>query len=174
VVAVIAFFALTGDSAPDSSPRSPLNRVGLVPVAQSATSSQAPAPVLVTSRRQRAEPVIRRLLVVSPPPATGAGRAEGEASAHRLFNLSMALSGLRCLIGYVVLPIVTPALGAAARVGPMIGVPIAVVALAFDVMAVRRFWAADHRWRWGISLIYVVVMSLVLALLVGDIVHLAS
>jgi hypothetical protein len=116
---------------------------------------------------------VRRLLLVRP--STGEqGRASGEAAAHRLFNVSIAVSGLRCLLGYVVLPIVTPAIGAAARVGPMIGIPIASVALVFDVMAVRRFWAAEHPWRWGISLLYVVVMSLVLALLVGDIVHLAS
>ena len=100
--------------------------------------------------------------------------ASADASAHRLFNLSMALSGLRCILGYVVLPIVTPALGAAARVGPVVGIPIAVVALVFDVMAVRRFWAANHPWRWRVSLVYAVVMALVLALLVGDIVHLAS
>lgn len=105
------------------------------------------------------------------PEATS--RAQGEAAAQRLFNVSIALSGLRCLLGYVVLPIVTPALGAAARVGPVIGIPVAVVALVFDVKAVRRFWIADHRWRWGISAIYVVVMSMVLALLIGDIVHLA-
>ncbi|HMK62440.1 MAG TPA: hypothetical protein VK386_02380 [Acidimicrobiales bacterium] len=123
------------------------------------------------TRLARAEPVVRRLLVV-PDPELRPGR-QAEEAAHRLFNLSMALSGLRCLLGYVVLPIVTPALGAAARVGPMVGIPIAVVALCFDVMAVRRFWTANHRWRWGISLVYLVVMSLVAALLVGDIVHLA-
>lgn len=118
--------------------------------------------------------MVRRLLVVpDPQPYTAPARRRADTSAHRLFNLSMALSGLRCLLGYVVLPIVTPALGAAARVGPMIGIPIAVVALVFDVAAVRRFWVADHPWRWTVSLVYVVVMSLVLALLVRDIVHLA-
>ena len=134
-----------------------------------APSPPAPAP----PRRWRAEPVVRRLLVVPEPTATTTGHG-GEAAAQRLFNVSMALSGLRCLLSYVVFPIVTPALGVAAKVGPAVGIPIAVVALVFDVMAVRRFWAADHRWRWGITLVYLVVMSLVVALLVGDIVHLAT
>jgi len=143
-------------------------------VTETATRAETPAAALA-SRRARMEPMVRRLLVVpDPQPATVAAGRRADASAHRLFNVSMALSGLRCLLGYVVLPIVTPALGAAARVGPMIGIPIAVVALGFDVMAVRRFWVADHRWRWSVSLVYVVVMSLVLALLVGDIVHLAG
>jgi hypothetical protein len=130
------------------------------------------------ARFSRAEPVVRRLLLVPPcPDAKGVAsrnRRSQDAAAHRLFNFSIALSGLRCLLGYVVVPIVTPLVGAAAKVAPMVGIPIAVVALTFDVMAVRRFWAADHRWRWGITAVYVVVMSLVLALLVGDIVHLAS
>ena len=121
----------------------------------------------------RAEPVIRRLLLVPErPPAASCGAA-GETAAHRMFNLSIALSGLRCLLGYVVLPVITPALGAAAQVGPVIGIPIGSVALVFDVMAVRRFWVANHRWRWGISGIYVAVMAMVLVLLVRDAVHLA-
>jgi len=126
-----------------------------------------------SARLERAEPMVRRLLLVPEKgKATGAA-AVSEASAQRLFNVSMALSGLRCLLSYVVLPVVTPALGAAARVGPAIGVPIAIVALVFDVMAVRRFWAANHRWRWGISAVYVAVMAMVLGLLISDAVHLA-
>lgn len=144
-------------------------------VAQTATPEQAPAAPLAPPRRSRMEPVVRRLLVVADPqPASAPARRRADASAQRLFNVSMGLSGLRCVLSYIVLPIVTPALGAAARVGPAIGIPIAIVALVFDVMAVRRFWAADHPWRWSVSLVYVVVMSLVLALLVGDIVHLAG
>lgn len=141
---------------------------------QGAASTELPAPALAPSRRQRAEPVVRRLLVLPDPSPSRGVRAGEEAAAQRLFNVSMVLSGLRCLLSYVVLPVVTPALGVAARVGPIIGVPIAVVALVFDVMAVRRFWAADHRWRWGISLVYLVVMGMVMGLLVADVVHLAS
>jgi hypothetical protein len=128
------------------------------------------------TRLERAEPVVRRLLLVpEKQPQTQGGQASSarETAAHRMFNVSIALSGLRCLLGYVILPVVTPVFGAAARVGPVIGIPIAVVALVFDVIAVRRFWVASHRWRWGISAIYVVVMAMVLALLIGDAVHLA-
>jgi len=125
------------------------------------------------ARLERAEPVVRRLLLVPEQRPDSKAAADGEAAAHRMFNVSIALSGLRCLLSYVVLPVVTPALGAAARVGPAIGLPIAVVALVFDVVALRRFWVANHRWRWAISGIYAVVMVLVLALGVQDAVHLA-
>jgi len=119
----------------------------------------------------RAEPVVRRLLLVPPRQPRPARR--DEAAAHRLFNVSIAVSGLRCLLAYVVFPIVGPALDGAAGWGPAIGIPIGVVALVFDVVAVRRFWVADHRWRWGITAIYLAVIALVLTLLVRDLIHVA-
>ena len=121
----------------------------------------------------RAEPVVRRLLFVPTTPAQRGSRA-GDAVAHRWFNLSMAVSGLRCLLAYIVLPIVGPAFDGAAGLSPAIGIPVGVVALVFDVIAVRRFWTANHRWRWGITAIYVAVVALVLSLLVRDFMHLAS
>jgi hypothetical protein len=117
--------------------------------------------------RPAAEILIRRVLLVPE-----GGPSVGEDSAHRIFSTSILLSALRCLLSYVILPVLTPALGAAAGVGPVIGMPIAVVALVFDVRGIRRFWLADHPWRWAISALYLVVMILVGGLLVGDIRHL--
>ena len=117
--------------------------------------------------RPRAEVAIRRVLFVPEGQVSA-----GERSAHRIFNVSITISALRCLLSYVVFPIVTPLLGAAAKVGPAIGLPIAVVALVFDVMGIRRFWMADHRLKWVMTGIYAVVMALVTALLIIDIVDL--
>ena len=111
---------------------------------------------------------MRRLLCVPEGPAPCR-----EDAANRLFSASIALSGLRCLLSYVVFPILLPAIGAAAAVGPAIGLPVGIVALIFDVRGMRRFWLADHRYRWWITGIYAVVMALVTALVVIDIVHLA-
>jgi hypothetical protein len=122
----------------------------------------------VSQPQPRADVVMRRLLFVPEGPAT-----VGEASAHKIFNVSMALSALRCLLSYVVFPIVTPLLGAAANVGPAIGIPIALLALFFDVLGIRRFWMAGHRWRWAMTAIYILVMGLVTSLLVGDIIKLS-
>jgi hypothetical protein len=63
-------------------------------------------------------------------------------------------------------------LGAAAGAGPAIGLPIGLVALVFDVRGIRRFWLANHRWRWPITGLYSVVIVLVMALVISDIVHL--
>jgi hypothetical protein len=93
--------------------------------------------------------------------------------AHRLFSISMVLSGLRCILSYVLLPFILPAIGAAAGVGPLVGIPVGVIALVFDVKGLRRFWLANHRWRWPVSFIYIAVMGLVMALIAIDAAHLA-
>ncbi len=110
---------------------------------------------------------MRRLLRIPDGPAS-----VDEAAAHRIFSASILLSALRCLLSYIVFPIVTPLLGAAAGVGPAIGLPNGNAALVFDVRGIRRFWQANHRWRWPITALYGVVMVLVTVLVIGDIVDL--
>lgn len=121
-----------------------------------------------TPMRSLADESMRRLLRVPDGPP----RAD-EAAANRIFSASILLSALRCLLSYVVFPIVLPAVGLATAVGPAIGIPVGVLALVFDVRGIRRFWLADHRWRWPITALYVVVMVLVTSLVVVDTVHLA-
>ncbi len=96
--------------------------------------------------------------------------SQQEERAQRLFSIAMVISGLRCILSYVVVPFVLPALGlgVTAGVGPAIGIPVGLVALFFDVRGVRRFWIAGHKWRWQMTAIYVSVMALVAYLVVGD------
>lgn len=93
--------------------------------------------------------------------------------AQRLFSVSIVISGIRCLLSYIVLPFLGPAIGAAAGVEPYFGIPISVIAIVFDVRGMRRFWAADHRYRWEMTYLYLGVITLVTALLVIDAVRLA-
>ncbi len=125
-----------------------------------------PAGVLdASATRPPADRVMRRVLRVPDRRP-----AASEDSAHRLFSVSIILSALRCLLTYIVLPILTPVLGAATSVGPAVGIPLAVVALVFDVRGIRRFWLADHRWRWGMTAIYALVMAFVLVLLIQNLI----
>lgn len=117
--------------------------------------------------RPPGERFVRRCLFVRNAPRRSAG------DAQRLFSISMMISGLRCLLSYIVLPFVAPAVGAATGIEPYLGIPISIVALVFDVRGLRRFWIADHRYRWHMTVIYLAVMGLVTALLVGDISRLA-
>ncbi len=93
-----------------------------------------------------------------------------EAETHRIFSASIFLSALRCLVSYIVLPVLLPAIGVARGVGPAIGIPIGLLALTFDYLGIRRFWLADHRQRWAFSALYAVVGGMVLILLIVDIV----
>jgi len=94
-----------------------------------------------------------------------------ESETHRIFSTSIFLSALRCLLSYIVLPIVLPAVGAASSVGPAIGIPVGLLALVFDYKGIRRFWLANHHQRWAFSALYAVVGGMVLALVVIDLVH---
>lgn len=110
---------------------------------------------------------MERLLAVPEGPPT-----VDEDAAHRIFSVSIFLSALRCLLSYVVFPVLAPLFGMATGVTAAIGIPIAVLALVFDALGIRRFWLARHRWRWPMTGVYVAVMALVVTLLVGDISHL--
>jgi hypothetical protein len=95
-----------------------------------------------------------------------------ESETHRIFGVSILLSATRCLLSYIVFPLVLPFLGLAKGVGPWIGIPIGVLALTFDVLGIRRFWLADHHQRWLFSAIYAVVGTMVLTLVIIDILDL--
>jgi hypothetical protein len=97
-----------------------------------------------------------------------------ESDTHRIFGASILLSATRCLLSYIVLPIVLPAVGLARGVGPYIGIPIGLLALTFDFLGIRRFWLADHHQRWLFSAIYAAVGAMVLTLLVVDVVDLLT
>ena len=49
------------------------------------------------------------------------------------------------------------------------GIPLGLMAMSFDVFAVRRFWLADHRYRWACTAVYVVVLGFLMFLLVNDV-----
>jgi len=119
--------------------------------------------------RSRADETMRHLLRVPEDRAP-----IDESETHRIFSVSIFLSALRCLLTYIVLPVVLPAIGLARGVGPVIGIPIGVLALTFDYLGIRRFWLADHRQRWAFSAIYAAVGTMVLTLLIIDIVDLVS
>jgi len=98
----------------------------------------------------------------------------GDQDVHNIFSSSIALSATRCLLSYIVLPGLALVwgllgLGALPLVGPAIGVPVGVLALVFDVKAIRRFFQADHRWRWAAAVLYVTVMVMVAVLVARDI-----
>ena len=104
--------------------------------------------------------------------SAGASHAESQPasdSAERAFSLSMLLSGLRCLLAYVVFPWALPAMSAIGRVGSALGLAIGTVAVAFNVLSIRRFWLGGHRYKWIIVVINSGVIALLTVLMAADI-----
>jgi len=85
------------------------------------------------------------------------------------FSTSILVSATRCIITYVLLPFVVPVLGIAAGVGPWLGIPIGVAAIVCNVLTIRRFWAADHKWRWAYTALALTIIVLLLVLMAKDI-----
>ncbi len=113
--------------------------------------------------RGRGDARIRRLLRVPErvAPIT-------EAELRRGVSYSMMVSATRCLLTYIVLPFVLPALSLAAGVGPLLGLPLGVVAMAANVVTARRFWLADHRYRWPYTAFAGVILVMLAVLVVRD------
>jgi hypothetical protein len=91
-----------------------------------------------------------------------------DAEVTRAFSWSVVVSGVRCLIGYIVFPWLLPLLGLAKGVGPAIGIAIGVIAIGFNVASIRRFQLSRHRWRWAITALNVTVICLLVVLIARD------
>ena len=125
-----------------------------------------PSPAAV--ERPAADQFMRRLLRIDHRPKGS------RADANRAFSTSILVSAVRCLLTYIVLPFVAPVLGIAKDVGPWFGITIGVVAIVFNVMSMRRFWAADHKWRWAYTGVATLVIAFLLVLMASDVSELLS
>jgi hypothetical protein len=117
---------------------------------------------VATAPRPAADAAMRRVLRIPE------GHTATEGAAQRAFSRSVLISATRCTLTYLVLPFLLPVLGLAAGVGPAIGLPIGAIAIASNVATIRRFWAADHRWRWAYTALALTVIALLLVLMVED------
>lgn len=113
---------------------------------------------------------MRRLMRISDT-AVASGDSK---SAYSAFSKSMMISAIRCTLTYVVFPLVLPALSFANSFGPVIGIIIGVFAMGCDLFTIRRFFVADHKWRWPVAIIAGSVICLLAVLLVQDIIALFS
>lgn len=97
-----------------------------------------------------------------------------DATAERLFSKSMVISGIRCVLAYLILPFATPFIGLAPGVGAGFGLIIGIVAIAANLFSIRRFWRADHRWKIPVTVIHVSVIALLVVLAFRDVAELVG
>jgi hypothetical protein len=124
----------------------------------------APTPVLSPADRR-----MRRLLRLPED-----GPRVSIMDAQNAFSRSIAISATRCLLTYVLLPLLGPVLGLSGALGPILGITLSLVSMVAIVAATRRFFAADHKWRWGYTVIGGGIFVLVAVQLVIDVGHLIS
>lgn len=117
----------------------------------------APAPVRGFRSDRAADRLMRRLLGVN-----SVDRRSGEG-AHRAFRTAVVVSAVRCLITYVAIPVLVPLLSLSGRIAAPVGLVLCVIAYVNGVIAVRRFWASDHRYRWMYT-VFMAVVFLILAI----------
>ena len=111
-------------------------------MAMDTTVPQANSPV-APPQRSDADRFMRRLLRL---PADGP--KVSLFAAQSAFSKSIAISATRCLITYILLPVLRPIVDLSGGVGPALGLTVGTVSMVAIVFAVRRFFAADHKWRW--------------------------
>ena len=108
------------------------------------------------------------------PPERAPAPVEDQNEAARLFSLSIVISGTRCLLTYIVFPWVLPLLGIAGGVGPVVGVIVGVVAIAFNLLSIRRWRGSKSAARIPLMTLNSVVIVFLLVLVAIDVSELVS
>lgn len=117
-----------------------------------------------------ADRLMRRLLGIETVP--GRTGSPSSAGAHRAFRISVVVSAVRCLITYVLVPVLVPILNLSGWVAAPIGLALCVFAVVNGIVSVRRFWQADHPQRWMYTGFIAVVFVILAVALVSDLARL--
>ncbi len=109
-----------------------------------AMESQVTTPVIDEPVRSLADRRMRKLLML-PEDAPKVSIFE----AQNAFSRSIAISATRCLVTYVAIPLVAPVVDLTGTAGPILGLVLGVISMVAIFFAARRFFAADHKYRWA-------------------------
>ena len=162
-----------GAPAIETDPSAPAADEARCPFPHGATAEVCPIPGLGTTAprgpvtRSKADLFVWKLLRIREKP-----EGISEAQANKSFQTSMLISATRCTLTYVVFPIIIPLLGILKGVEAPLGIAIGTFAIVCDVFTIRRFFAADHKYRWYFSAIALSIIVLLFILLAEDIVAL--
>lgn len=119
--------------------------------------------------RPAADRVMRRLLRVE-----GAAEPGAVFGAQQAMTSSIVVSGVRCTITYLVIPILTPILGVLDVLSVPVSIVLCTLALVMSSRSLRRFWKADHAKRWHYTALVAVVWAFLVFALADDVSHLVS
>ena len=112
---------------------------------------------------------MRRLLRVGDEVDKGA-----ILGARRSTTTAIVISGIRCTITYLLVPILAPFVGLVETVGAPVAVALSATAIMMGIAGVRRFWIADHRARWAYTSFIAIVIVLLGVGIVFDLADILS
>ncbi len=120
-------------------------------------------PALSPVARTKPDEFMRALLRVDP-------RTDRTAliDARSAFGRSVMISGIRCVLTYLVIPI----LGAFSLMASMarpLSMMLCVVGAVFAVRSARRFWQANHRHRWSYTAFAGIILAYLTFGFMGDV-----
>ena len=149
------------------------HRPGEVTAQQVPRPSAHPAP---SSSRvvEMMDRAVARVLRVQPQPLVP--RQAVATTSSRPFETPLLVSGVRCVLRYVVLPVVLPLLGvgASATLGIVTGAALGIL-LTLDAMAaiaivatLRRLWRLQHPRRWQYLAVALALAVLIAFFFVND------
>lgn len=113
-----------------------------------------------TPRRETAaDRLIRRLLVIE------------DAAPRSLVSLrgSLALTALRCILMYAVLPLLAPVVGWIGVLARPLSILMSVAAIGLAIYSLRRVWLADWQYRWGYTAFIAAVVTLLVVVIGFDV-----
>ncbi len=102
------------------------------------------------------------------------GPRESIVGAHNAFSKSIAISAVRCTITYLLLPVLAPIVDLSGTAGPIVGIVLSIVSITAIIFSTRRFFAADHRYRWAYAAFGGSILLLLFVSAVVDVTALTS
>ena len=132
------------------------------PVDHEALAAAAP-------KRSAADRRMRKLLLLDPD-----GPRVSIFGSEQLFGRSIAISAVRCLLTYVALPLLAPIVNLTGVYGPILGLVLGAVSMIAIVFSMRRFFAADHKYRWWYAAVGAGIFIALIFSGVHDLTNLAS
>ena len=78
----------------------------------------------------------------------------------------LVIASIRCVITYVLVPLLFPIIGVAGWVAAPFAIALSLLAIGLSLQSLRRVWVADWRLRWP----YTAFIGTVVLVLVGSIV----
>lgn len=94
--------------------------------------------------------------------------------SENVFGKSIAVSATRCIVTYILLPLLAPIVGLAGVAGPILGLVLGLVSMIAITISMRRFFAADHKWRWYYAAVAGAIYVALLVAAVADVRHLIN